>query len=184
LKAVYPWWSARHRLLWTRPANLAALWNRYPYSRIRCRVWRPKFCILKNANPFLLVLLNLSVRYCDVRFLAAFLFFLFTPLLVANNFSLSQVLAWTLLVRHVVFLNELRLSRDHQRESKVCGMILGAVVLLCFFKIVLSTLEKLLIVVEDLWLPCILSCSLTILFLEAFRSYSMFLDLVSEFIDW
>jgi hypothetical protein len=69
---------------------------------------------------------------------------------VANNFSLSLALAWTLLVRHVGFLNELRLSRNHQRESKVCGLIPGAVVLLCFFKIVLSTLEKLLMVVEDL----------------------------------
>jgi hypothetical protein len=75
LKAVYPRWSARHRLLWTRPANLVALWNRYPHSRIRCRVLRPKSCILKNATPFLLVLSNLSVRCCDVRFLAAFLFF-------------------------------------------------------------------------------------------------------------
>jgi hypothetical protein len=129
-------------------------------------------------------LLNLSVRCCDVRFLAAFLFFLFAPLLVANNFSLSQVLAWTLLVRHVKFLNESWLSRNHQRESKVCGLIPGAVVLLCYFKIMLSTLEKLLMVVEDLWLPCILSCSFAILCLEAFRSYSTFLDLVSVFIDW
>jgi hypothetical protein len=77
-------------------------------------------------------------------------FVLFTPFLVANDFSLSQVLAWTLLVRHIGFLNESRLSRSHQRESKVCGLIPGAVVLLCFFKIVLSTLEKLLMVVEDL----------------------------------
>jgi hypothetical protein len=75
---------------------------------------------------------------------------LFTPLLVANDFSLSQALAWTLLVRHVGFLNESRLSRNHRRESKVCGLIPGAVVLLCFFKIVLSTLERLLMVVEDL----------------------------------
>jgi hypothetical protein len=69
---------------------------------------------------------------------------------MANDFSLSQALAWTLLVRHVGFLNELRLSRNHQGESKVCGLNPGAAVLLCFFKIVLSTLEKLLMVVEDL----------------------------------
>jgi hypothetical protein len=75
---------------------------------------------------------------------------LFTPLLVANDFSLSQALAWTLLVRHVGFLNESRLSRNRRRESKVCGLITGAVVLLCFFNIVLSTLERLLMVVEDL----------------------------------
>jgi hypothetical protein len=31
-------------------------------------------------------------------------FFPFTPLLVANEFSLSQALAWTPLVRHVRFL--------------------------------------------------------------------------------
>jgi hypothetical protein len=76
--------------------------------------------------------------------------FLFTPLLVANDFALSQALSWTLLVRHVGFLNESRLLRNHQRESKVCGLIPGAVVLLCFFKIVFSTLERLLMVVEDL----------------------------------
>jgi hypothetical protein len=75
---------------------------------------------------------------------------LFTPLLVANNFSLLQALAWTLLVRHVGFLNKSRLSRNRRRESKVCGLIPSAVVLLCFFKIVLSTLERLLMVVEDL----------------------------------
>jgi hypothetical protein len=76
--------------------------------------------------------------------------FSFTPLLLANTFSLSQVLAWNLLVRHVGFLNEPRLSRKHQRESTVCGLIPGAVVPLCYFKIVLSILEKLLMVVEDL----------------------------------
>jgi hypothetical protein len=59
-----------------------------------------------------------------------------------------------------------------------------AVVPLCFFKIMLSTLEKQLMVVKDLWRPCILSCSLAILCLEAFRSYSTLLDLVSEFIGW
>jgi hypothetical protein len=48
-----------------------------------------KIVHIEDASPFLLVLLNLSVRCCDVRFLAAFLFFLFTPLLVANNFSLQ-----------------------------------------------------------------------------------------------
>jgi hypothetical protein len=36
----------------------------------------PELCILKNATPFLLVSLSLSVRCCDVRFLATFLFFL------------------------------------------------------------------------------------------------------------
>jgi hypothetical protein len=69
---------------------------------------------------------------------------------VANDFSLLQALAWTLLVRHVGFLKESRLSRNHWKELKVCGLIPGIVVLLCFFKIVLSTLEKLLMVVEDL----------------------------------
>jgi hypothetical protein len=53
-------------------------------------------------------------------------------------------------MRLVGFLNESWLLRDHQRESKFFGLILGAVVLLCFFKIVPSTLEKLLMVVEDL----------------------------------
>jgi hypothetical protein len=90
------------------------------------------------------------VSYCDVRFLATFFFFPFTPLLLTNDFLLLQALAWTSLVRLVRFLNELWLLRDHQRESKIFGLIPGAVMLLCFFKIVLSTLEKLLMVVEDL----------------------------------
>jgi hypothetical protein len=76
--------------------------------------------------------------------------FPFIPLLLANTFLSSQVLVWTLLVRHVGFLNELLLSRKHQRESTVCGLIPDVVVPLCFFKIVLSTLEKQLMVVKDL----------------------------------
>jgi hypothetical protein len=69
---------------------------------------------------------------------------------MANDFVLLQALAWISLVRLVGFLNESWLLRDLQRESKVFGLIPGAVVLLCFFKIVLSTLEQLLMVVEDL----------------------------------
>jgi hypothetical protein len=77
-------------------------------------------------------------------------FFPFTPLLLASDFLLLHALAWTSLVKLAGFLNELRLLRDHQRESKVFGLIPDAVVLLCFFRIVLSTLEKPLMVVEDL----------------------------------
>jgi hypothetical protein len=69
---------------------------------------------------------------------------------MANDYVLLQALAWILLVRLVRFLNESWLLRDLQRELKVFGLIPGAVVLLCFFKIVLSTLEKLLMVGEDL----------------------------------
>jgi hypothetical protein len=53
-------------------------------------------------------------------------------------------------VKLAVFLNGSRLLRYLQRESKVFGLIPSAVVLLCFSRIVLSTLEKQLIVVEDL----------------------------------
>jgi hypothetical protein len=69
---------------------------------------------------------------------------------MANDFVLLQALAWISLVRLVGFLNELWLLRDLQRESKVFGLIPGAVVRLCFFKIMISTLEKLLMVIEDL----------------------------------
>jgi hypothetical protein len=69
---------------------------------------------------------------------------------MANDFVLLQALAWISLVRLIGFLNESWLLRDLQRESKVFGLIPSAVVQLCFFKIVLSTLEKLLMVVEDL----------------------------------
>jgi hypothetical protein len=53
-------------------------------------------------------------------------------------------------VKLAVFLNGLRLLRDHQAESKLFGLIPGAVVLLCFSKIVLNTLEKRLMVVKNL----------------------------------
>jgi hypothetical protein len=53
-------------------------------------------------------------------------------------------------VKLAVFLNGSRLLRDHQRESKLFGLILGAVVLLCFSKIVLNILERQLTVVENL----------------------------------
>jgi hypothetical protein len=53
-------------------------------------------------------------------------------------------------VRLAVFLNRSRLLRDDQRESKVFGLIPGAVVLLCFSRIVLSILERQLMVIEDL----------------------------------
>jgi hypothetical protein len=55
-----------------------------------------------------------------------------------------------LLAKLAGFLNGSRLLRVHRRESKVFGLILGAVVLLCFFRIMLSILEKPLMVVEDL----------------------------------
>jgi hypothetical protein len=53
-------------------------------------------------------------------------------------------------VKLAEFLNGLRVLRDHQRESRVFGLILGAVVLLYFFKTVLSILGEPLMVVEDL----------------------------------
>jgi hypothetical protein len=53
-------------------------------------------------------------------------------------------------VKLVVFLNGSRLLRDHQKESKVFGLIPGAVMLLCFSRIMLSTLERQFMVVEDL----------------------------------
>jgi hypothetical protein len=53
-------------------------------------------------------------------------------------------------VKLAVFLNGSRLLRDHQRESRVFGLIPGVVVLLCFFRTVLSTSGKPSMVVEDL----------------------------------
>jgi hypothetical protein len=53
-------------------------------------------------------------------------------------------------MRLAVFLNGSRLLRDHQEESKKIGLIPGAIMLLRFSRIVLSTLERQLIVAEDL----------------------------------
>jgi hypothetical protein len=53
-------------------------------------------------------------------------------------------------VKLAVFLNGSRLLRNHRVESKLFGPIPGAVVQLCFSKIVLNTLGKRLMVVENL----------------------------------
>jgi hypothetical protein len=55
-----------------------------------------------------------------------------------------------LLLKRVGLLSGIQLWREHQRESTVCGLIPDVVVLLCYFKIVLSILERQLMVVEDL----------------------------------
>jgi hypothetical protein len=109
-----------------------------------------KIVHLEECDSFLIGIVESVCEMLRCKVPCNLSLFPFIPLLLANTFFLSQVLVWTLLVRHVGFLNELRLSRKHQRESTVCGLILDAVVPLCFFKIVLSTLEKQLMVVKDL----------------------------------
>jgi hypothetical protein len=99
-----------------------------------------KIVHLEECDSFLIGIVESICEMLRCKVPCSLSFFLFIPLLLANTFLLSQVLAWTLLGRHVGFLNELRLSRKHQRESIVCGLIPDAIVPLCFFKIVLSTL--------------------------------------------
>jgi hypothetical protein len=53
-------------------------------------------------------------------------------------------------VKLAVFLNGSRLLRNHRVESKLFGLIPDVVVQLCFSKIVLNTLGKRLMVVENL----------------------------------
>jgi hypothetical protein len=53
-------------------------------------------------------------------------------------------------VKLAVFLNGSRLLRVHRVELKLFGLIPGAVVLLCFSKIMLNTLEKRLMAIENL----------------------------------
>jgi hypothetical protein len=109
-----------------------------------------KIVHLEECDSFLIGIVESVCEMFRCKVPCSLSLFPFIPLLLANTFLLSQVLAWTLLGRHVGFLNELRLSRKHQRESTVCGLIPNTVVPLCFFKIVLSTLEKQLMVVKDL----------------------------------
>jgi hypothetical protein len=52
-------------------------------------------------------------------------------------------------LKHVGFLSELQLWKKHPRELTVCGLIPDVVVLLCYFRIVLSILERQSMVVED-----------------------------------
>jgi hypothetical protein len=109
-----------------------------------------KIVHLEECDSFLIGIVESVCEMLRCKVPRSLSSFPFTPLLLANTFSLSQVLSWTLLVRHVGFLNELWLSRKHQRESIVCGLIPGAVVPLCFFKIVLSILERRSMVVKGL----------------------------------
>jgi hypothetical protein len=109
-----------------------------------------KIVHLEECDFFLIAIVESVCEMLQCKAPYSLSLFPFIPLLLANIFPLSQVLAWTLSVRHVGFLNELRLLRKHQRESTVCGLIPGVVVPLCFFKIVLSILEKRLMVVKGL----------------------------------
>jgi hypothetical protein len=109
-----------------------------------------KIVHLEECDSFLVCIVESVYEILGCKVPCSLSLLPFTPLLLVNTLSLSQVLAWTLLVRHVGFLNEPRLSRKHQRESIVCGLIPSGVVPLCFFKIMLSILEKQLMVVEDL----------------------------------
>jgi hypothetical protein len=109
-----------------------------------------KIVHLKECDSFLIGIIEFVCEMLRCKVPCSFSLFPFIPLLLANTFLLSRVLAWTLLVRHVGFLSKLWLSKKHQRELTVCGLIPDAIVTLCFFKIVLNTLEKQLIVVKDL----------------------------------
>jgi hypothetical protein len=109
-----------------------------------------KIVHLEECDSFLIGIVESVCEMLRCKVPCSLSLFPFTRLLLANTFSLSQVLAWTLLVRHVGFLNKLRLSRKHQRKPTVCGLIPGAVVPLCLFKIVLNILGKRLMIVEDL----------------------------------
>jgi hypothetical protein len=109
-----------------------------------------KIVHLEECDSFLIGIIESVCEMLRCKVPCSLSLFPFIPLLLANTFLLSQVLAWTLLLRYIGFLNELRLLRKHQRESIVCGLIPGAIVPLCFFKIMLSTLEKQLMVVKDL----------------------------------
>jgi hypothetical protein len=109
-----------------------------------------KIVHLEECDSFLIGIVESICEMLRCKVPCSLSFFPFIPLLLANAFLLSQVLVWTLLVRHVGFLSELWLWRKHQRESTVCGLIPSVVVPLCFFKTVLSILEKQLMVVKDL----------------------------------
>jgi hypothetical protein len=109
-----------------------------------------KIVHIEECDSFLIGIVESVCEMLRCKVPCSLSLFPFIPLMLANTFLLSQVLAWTLLVRHVGFLNELRISRKHRRESTVCGLIPDTVVPLCFFKIVLSSLEKQLMVVKDL----------------------------------
>jgi hypothetical protein len=93
-----------------------------------------------------------------------------------------QVLAYILLMRTVELPSESRLWRKYRKVLLLCGWTRGAIVLLFSCKTVLSTLERLSMVANELWRPCTLLCFPVILCQEALSSYSMLSDRASGFI--
>jgi hypothetical protein len=68
-----------------------------------------KIMHLKECDSFLIGIVESVCEMLRCKVPCSLSFFPFIPLLLANTFLLSQVLVWTLLVRHVGFLSELRL---------------------------------------------------------------------------
>jgi hypothetical protein len=106
-----------------------------------------KIVHLKECDSFLIGIVESICEMLRCKVSCRLSFFPFIPLLLSDILLLSQVLVWTLLVRHVGLLSGLRLWRKNQRDSTVCGLIPGVIVPLCFFKTMLSILEKQLMVV-------------------------------------
>jgi hypothetical protein len=66
-----------------------------------------KIVHLEECNSFLIGIVESVCEMLRCKVPCSLSLFPFIPLLLADAFLLSQVLAWTLLVRHVGFLNEL-----------------------------------------------------------------------------
>jgi hypothetical protein len=66
-----------------------------------------KIVHLEECDSFLIGIVESVCEMLRCKVLCSLSLFPFIPLLLVDAFLLSQVLAWTLLVRHVGFLNEL-----------------------------------------------------------------------------
>jgi hypothetical protein len=91
-----------------------------------------------------------------------------------------QVPASILLANHVGLLSGLLLFKVLLKELKAYGPIPAVVMPSCFFRIVRSTLAKLLMVLIRPWQPCTLSCCLVTLCRGILDSYSKLSGWASE----
>jgi hypothetical protein len=95
----------------------------------------------------------------------------------------SQVYVWTPSLKIIRFLNKLQLLRGYLQIPIPFGLMLVTVAPLFFYRTTFSTSKNLLMVVKNLWQPCILLCFPGILLLRILASYSKFSGRAGAFID-
>jgi hypothetical protein len=102
---------------------------------------------LKECDSFLVDFVESACEQLKCRFPSDFLEI--TAAALVFVFCTFQVLAYILLMKGVELPSESQLWRKYQKIRLLCGLTRGTAVLSFFYRIVLSTLGRLLIVAKD-----------------------------------